>query len=399
VALVYSAGLLQGLVVISFPASSVVLKSVQGLTDAQYGAIFLPQVTFAVLGSIGGGSLAGKLGLKPLLVLALVTNVVSQLLLGASAVVAPGTAFPVVMLATGATGLAFGIHGAPLNSFPSALFPDRRDAAVVAIHTLLGLGLAVGPLVVAPFIAAGRWVGFPLLLASLNLLLVIGVLRVSLPRSAGVSAADGSAPAPREKHPLGEGLFWLFVLITLLYAFAEGSLSNWAVIFLHEAHGVPEAAAGLAIAVFWGAVVAGRLAATVLVLRVPPQAIWLLLLALMIAAFLLLPFASGAASGIGLFGLAGLACSAVFPLTITLVSRAFPGHVEWASSMMIGAVMLGVGLGSFVFGPLRELMSFDRLYRLSALYPAVALVLAVMVVRSEPLRQTVKGIWKGSRCR
>jgi fucose permease len=353
-------------------------------------------VTFAVLGSIGGGSLAGKLGLKPLLVLALVTNVVSQLLLGASAVVAPGTAFPVVMLATGATGLAFGIHGAPLNSFPSALFPDRRDAAVVAIHTLLGLGLAVGPLVVAPFIAAGRWVGFPLLLASLNLLLVIGVLRVSLPRSAGVAAADGSAPAPREKHPLGEGLFWLFVLITLLYAFAEGSLSNWAVIFLHEAHGVPEAAAGLAIAVFWGAVVAGRLAATVLVLRVPPQAIWQLLLVLMIAAFLLLPFASGAASGIALFGLAGLACSAVFPLTITLVSRAYPRQVEWVSSMMIAALMLGVGLGSFAFGPLLEFLPFDQLYRLSALYPAAALVLAMVVVRRGP---PIGETWKagGSR--
>jgi predicted MFS family arabinose efflux permease len=385
VALVYAAGLLQGLVMVSFPASGAVLKSLQGLSDSQYGAIFLPQVALAVVGSIGGGSLARKVGLKTLLVLALVANLVSQLLLGASAAVAPDRAFVFVMLATGAVGLAFGLFGAPLNSLPPALFPNRADAAVVAIHTLLGLGLAVGPLLVAPFVATDRWIGFPLLLAGLTLMLIIPALRVPLPRSAGVG---GAAPAPREKPPLGKPLFWLFVMISVLYAFAEGTFSNWAAIFLHDAHGVPQPTAGLAITMFWGALVAGRLATSGLVLRVPAQAIWLLLIGLMIAAFLLLPFARGSASGIGLFALAGLACSAVFPLTITLVARAFPSHVEWASAMTIAALMLGVGLGSFAFGPLRELLSFDQLYRLSAFYPAVALVLAVIVVRLTGL-----GLW------
>lgn len=387
VALVYASGLLQGLVMVSIPASSAVLKSLQGLSDAQYGAIFLPQVALAVVGSIGGGSLARTLGLKPLLVLALIANVLSQLLLGASAVGPPDTAFALVLLATGALGLAFGLNGAPLNGFPPALFPDRRDAAVVAMHTLLGLGLAVGPLVVAPFVASDLWMGFPLLLASLSLLVAIAVLGVRLPRNAG---EGGATPEPREKLPLGETLFWSFAVITVLYAFAEGTFANWAVIYLNEALGVPETTAGLAITVFWGALVAGRLAASALVLRVATQVIWLLLPALMIVTFLLLPLARGGAIGIGLFALAGLACSAFFPLTIALVSRLFPSHVEWVSSMMIAALMLGVGLGSFVFGPLRELLSFAELYRLSALYPALALVLVVVVVRSKSFRQTIR---------
>lgn len=394
-ALVYAAALLQGLALVSFPASSAVLKSLQGLSDAQYGAIFLPQVALAVIGSVAGAGLARKLGLKPLLVLALVANVVSQLLLAASAAVEPEAAFALVMIATAALGLAFGLHGAPLNSFPPALFPERRDAAVVAIHTLLGLGLAIGPLILAPFVAAGLWIGFPLLLAGLNLLVAVTILGVPLP---GAASQVGEPAKEREGIPLGETLFWAFALIAVLYAFAEGTFANWAVIYLHEALAVPETTAGLAITVFWGALVAGRLAVSALVLKVASQAIWLLLLALMIAAFLLLPLARGAPTGIGLFTLAGLACSAFFPLTITLISRAFPDHVEWSSSMMIAALMIGVGLGSFVFGPLRELLSFDQLYRLSALYPAIALILAVLVVRSEPCRQTIREMWKGSRC-
>lgn len=380
VLVVYASALLQGLTLVSVPASSSVLTSVQGLSDAQYGAIFLPQVALAVAGSIGGGSLARTLGLKSLLGLALVANGVSQLLLAGSAAVAQERAFPLVMLATGSLGLAFGLNGAPLNSLPPALFPHRRDAALVALHSLLGLGLAIGPLVLTPFIASDRWIGFPLLLSGLSLLLVLAAIGVPLPRTAG----GETTPAPGHRLPLGETRFWLFAAIIVLYAFAEGTFANWAVLYLHEALGVAQTTAGLAITVFWGTLVAGRLATSFLVLRVATQRLWLLLPALMIAAFLLLPLARGAASGIGLFALAGLACSAFFPLTIALVSRTFPHHTEWAASMMVAALMLGVGLGSFIFGPLRDTLSFDRLYRLSALYPGIALLLALIVVRRAP---------------
>ncbi len=130
-----------------------------------------------------------------------------------------------------------------------------------------------------------------------------------------------------------------------------------------------------------------------------PQAIWLILLGLMIVTFLVLPLAQDLQVGILLFGLAGLACSAFFPLTVTLISRAFPEHIEWASSMMIAALMVGVGLGSFVFGPLRDLLSFAQLYRVSAIYPGAALLLAFIAVRSGPCRQTLHEMWTGSRCR
>lgn len=396
VALVYLGGLLQGLTLVSFPASSAVLKELQGLSDAQYGAIFLPQVALAVIGSIGGGSLAGKLGLKPLLVLALISNMLSQLLLAGSGVAAHPFAFLLVMVASAAVGMAFGLNGAPLNSFPPLFFPGRRDAAVIAIHSLLGLGLAVGPLIIAPFVSADAWVGFPLALAAVNLTAAVALIAVPLPRSAG---AGGVATETRRELPAGTTLFWLFVAITVLYAFAEGTFANWAVIYLHEALAAPEATAGLAITVFWGALVVGRLAVSGLVLRVSTQAIWLILLGLMIVTFLVLPLAQDLQVGILLFGLAGLACSAFFPLTVTLISRAFPGHIEWASSMMIAALMVGVGLGSFVFGPLRDLLSFAQLYRVSAIYPGAALLLAFIAVRSGPCRQTLHEMWTGSRCR
>jgi len=104
----------------------------------------------------------------------------------------------------------------------------------------------------------------------------------------------------------------------------------------------------------------------------------------MAIAFLVLPAAAGPVSGLAVFALAGLGCSAVFPLTITLASAAFPGHVSWVSSMLIAALMVGIGTGTVAIGALRDLLSFDTLYRLSAFYAVAMVLLTVVIARRRP---------------
>lgn len=378
VLVVYAAGLLQGLTLVSFPALSPVLIQVIGLTSAEYGAIFLPQVGMAVVGSFIGAALARRTGLKALLILAIVGNGASQALLAATPLVGPAPAYALILAGTAFLGLGFGLIGAPINSYPPLLFPGQRQAALVAVHTLVGLGLSAGPLIAGEFVVAARWPGFPLLLVALCALLAATTAITALPAEAAATGAGAAAA----RRPIAAPTFWLFVAITVLYAFAEGTFANWAAIYLKEAKGLPEMTASLALSVFWGALVAGRLLIAVLLTRVPATAIWMSLPILMIAAFLVLPHADGAVAGVGVFGLAGLACSAFFPLTIALASERFPGHVAWVSSMLIAALMVGVGVGSFAIGALREMLDFAQLYRLSALYPAVVLVLAVIVWRT-----------------
>jgi fucose permease len=374
---VYLIAFLQGLTLVSFPASSAVLRQMHGFTDAQYGAIFLPQVALAVLGAVAGGTLARRLGLQPLLWLTAAGNGLSQLALAASLWVMPALAFPVILAGTALLGWSFGLGGAPLNSYPPQFFPKRAPAAVVALHTLLGLGLMVGPLLADGFGRAGGWVGFPLSLLGLSAVLALAAATVRLPSGAG----GGMERRVETNPPLTSGAFWIFAAIAVLYAFAEGTFSNWAVIYLREAKDL-SAVAALALSVFWGAMVVGRLLVAVLVVRIAPLTIWLALPALMIAAFLLLPGASTPVLGLGLFALAGLACSAFFPLTITLASERFPEHVAWVSSMLIAALMVGVGLGSFVIGPLREWLSLEQIYQFSAAYPIAVIGLALWLAGS-----------------
>ncbi|HRW66564.1 MAG TPA: MFS transporter [Candidatus Competibacter sp.] len=376
---VYLIAFLQGLTLVSFPASSAVLRQMHGFTDAQYGAIFLPQVALAVLGAVAGGTLARRLGLQPLLWLAAAGNGLSQLALAASLWVMPALAFPVILAGTALLGWSFGLGGAPLNSYPPRFFPRRAPAAVVALHTLLGLGLMVGPLLADGFGRAGWWIGFPLSLLGFSALLALAAATVRLPLEAGGEMEERRVET---NPPLISGAFWTFAAIAVLYAFAEGTFSNWAVIYLREAKDLSAVVAALALSVFWGAMVVGRLLVAVLVVRIAPLTIWLALPVLMIAAFLLLPSASTPVLGLGLFALAGLACSAFFPLTITLASERFPEHVAWVSSMLIAALMVGVGLGSFVIGPLRDWLSLEQIYQFSAAYPIAVIGLALWLAGS-----------------
>lgn len=369
---VYGGGLLQGLAVVAFPASSTILRDLHGLSDAAYGSLFLPQTALTVVGSIIGGALAARIGLRPLLVASGVLAALSQGLLLVVGRMEGGSpnALGVLLVATAAVGFGFGLSAAPLNAYPGRLFFAHRDSALVALHALLGTGFALGPLIVSALATAGAWLLFPGLGIGLGVVLTVLAVVARLPRKR-VRRETERAAAPLAWQTLG-----LFAAVAVLYAFAEGSFSNWASVFLHDARGVRESTAALAISGFWGALTAGRLVVSALVTRLSARGIWLALPLAMAAVFLLLPFAAGPLTGVSLFVLAGLSASAFFPLTVAIASRRFAGHEALVSSVLTAALMVGVGGGSFLLGAVRESASFETIYRWSALYPLGAFAMA-----------------------
>lgn len=375
--LIYGAGLLQGLMLVSVPALSTALKQSLMLTDGRYGSLFLPQVLCTMLAALAGGELARRMPLNRLLLAALLANAAAQLALAASAVVPSQWAYATLLTATSLLGLGFGLSSAPLNTYPVLLFPRRRDAAVVALHTALGIGLAIGPLIAAPFLMRAGWWQFPLLLSAVAaaLALATAVAGLEEPRMHASSTSTPSSPV-RARYRIAAP----FVLIAVLYAFAEGTFSSWAVIYLQEDRALPAAVATAALSVFWAALAAGRLLVAAAVLRMPPHRVWLVLPLMMIAVLLALPQVRGSAGALIAYAMAGLACSAFFPLTISHAVQRLPSDTAWVSSVLAAALMTGVGLGTFFIAPLREMLSLAILFRYSAIYPLLAAVLMIGVI-------------------
>jgi len=376
VRLVFASGLVQGTVMVAFAASSAVLRARHGFTDAQYGSLFVPQMTLAALGAIGSSALARVLSLPRMLELSFLLMALSQAALFGSHFLSPGLAFAVVLGGTSLVGLGSGLSAAPLNTYPQTLFPGRRDTAVVAMHTAMGIGLTAGPLLVSATVALGVWLCFPACLLAICLGLLVVTGRVGLP-AAPVPATPGAGPVTSPA-------FWLFAAITFLYAIAESTYSNWAVIYLSEEKGLSVATASLGLAAFWAALCAGRIVVGALVIRLPAEHFIVVLPLLMAGASLLLPGANTAGRGLALFGLAGLGCSAFYPLTIGLASRRFPDHVAWVTAMTFAALVAGIGVGSFLVGVLRAQMDLAHLYSWSAACPLLALCLTRWAKRPAP---------------
>ena len=120
---------------------------------------------------------------------------------------------------------------------------------------------------------------------------------------------------------------------------------------------------------------------TVLIVRVSAEIFWLALPVLMFAAFWLVSFSGGAATGVGAFAIAGLGCSAFLLLTIALAADRFPDSVAWVSAMLIAALMTGVGVASWLVGGLQSVLPLHALYQLSSVCPILVLTLAWLALR------------------
>jgi fucose permease len=370
---VFSSSFVQGLVSVAFPASAAVLRG-RGLTDTQYGSIFLPQMALAAAGALGAGFVLDRLGAKRGLVLGFVLMALSQAALACVPFAPPVGVYPLALVGTSLLGLGAGVSAGPLNAYPQVLFPVRGESAVVALHAVVGVGLAVTPVLAGAAIDRGVWLAVPFLLAAASLALFVVLERLHLPETEPPRRGAG-------RRPFRVPTLWLFVGVALLYGMTEAVYGNWGVVYLTEERGLGVATAGLAVTAFWAAITGSRLAVAAMLLRAEPARVLPALGAAMATSCLLVPLAGSAHASVLVFAAGGLGCSAVFPLAVGLAGRRFPDDRAWVSSALFAALVAGQAVGSLSTGLLHSRLDLATIYRLAALPPALAALLALRAAR------------------
>src|SRR5262249_32334109 len=264
----------------------------------------------------------------------------------------PGSAYAILLLATGSLGLGFGSVVMATNTYAQEFSPGRENRAVLILNALLGAGTALAPLLVAIFLGLGAWWLLPTIVA----VGLVGLLLVSAKEA--LEAADGEATASGASLPSG---FWLFAAAVLLYGIAETLNGNWSGPYLTGERGVSAQGASLALTAFWGMVTIGRIVFAALSSRKTVPWIYVALPAVLILAFQAIAHAGDEASGVFAFALAGLACSAFFPLCISLSGQAFPQFAEATSGALVALYQSGYGIAAFGVRPLRDFGGFPFL--------------------------------------
>ena len=388
---VYAAALVQGVVLVTFPAASTIFTSASsyGLSSSQYGAMFLPQAVTAVGSSLLQGKLSQRLGGKPVYLAGLLANLAAMILLIVSRFVmgSQPVAYPVLLLATACLGVGFGLTVPSINTFTAAFHPDAVDRSVLVLNSLLGLGTALAPVFVAIFVGLGFWVGLPVLAAVAVTGLLLASLRLPLSAARGTSPPS-AAPTRRAALPAA---FWLFAAFGVMYGFCETMNGNWSQLDLTSLK-VSATVASLALTVFWAMVTAGRLLFAVVQRWFPSRLAYHLLPFVLAGAFVLISVLPSRApvAGVLAFALAGFGCSALLPLTISFGQERLASMSAAMAGLVIAFYELGYGIAAFGVGPLRRAgLTLPDLYAASAVVAVALGLLSLAVAHGRPSPRSV----------
>ena len=379
---VNAAGAAQGIVLVTFPAASTIFTSPSQyhLSDTQYGILFLPQVATAITFSLLGGLVSRRFATKRLYLAGLAAGLVSMLLLFVSQFVESNTsvAFALLLVATAFLGTGFGLTVPALNTLTAEFHPEAVDSSVLVLNALLGLGTALAPVLVAIFVGLGFWWGLPVLSA----ILLTSLLAISL----GLPLrADAQQPAGAAKQPAGiPARFWLFAGFAVLYGICETVNGNWSQLDMTSELGATTTTAAIALTAFWAMVTVGRVGVAAVQRRLPVRLTYHILPFLLAVAFVLIALLPKGATGAGVlaFGLAGLGCSALLPLTISFGQEQLTAIATAIAGGVIAFYQLGYGIAAFGVGPLLDGgVKLTAIFGFSALI-AVAIGLLSFVVTS-----------------
>jgi fucose permease len=178
--------------------------------------------------------------------------------------------------------------------------------------------------------------------------------------------------------------FWLFAAFALLYGICETMNGNWSQQDMTTQLGATTNQAAIALTAFWAMVTAGRLLFAALARWFPARAVFHLLPVVLVATFALIANLPADAPWFGVvaFGLAGLGCSALLPLTISLGQAGLPTMSASVPGGVIAFYQVGYGIAAFGVGPLVDSgTSLPTLYGWAASVAAAMAALSFAVVR------------------
>ena len=235
-------------------------------------------------------------------------------------------------------GLGAGAIDAGINAFAAARFSPRL---VSWLHACYGVGAMLGPLLMTAVLTRGlgwRW-GY----AAIGLLLAAMAVSflVTMPLWTTARTDPGSPDAASERaaplvETLGRPRVWLRVALFFVYAGLEVTAGQWTYSLFTEARGIAAGAAGIWIAIYWGALTAGRVVSGALASRLAASELLRIgTIGALIGALLVWWDPGMGAGPIGLAAL-GFALAPIFPTLIAETpTRLGPAHATSAIGFQV----------------------------------------------------------------
>jgi len=307
------------------------------LNDAQSGELFTAQFLASTVGVAFSGMLVPRFGYRVVLVLGL-----SFMALGAGTL--PLGSWALGMSSVACYGVGLGLAIPTANLLVAEVNPDRRASALALLNFSWSVGAVACPFMLAPFQRVERTSTFLVVLGAAIALLAAYMAGVSLPRPAKSTNED---PANNQslfrlmRSPAAIVLGFLF----FLYVGTESAVGGWLASYAKRIASNTGTMWVATPSFFYGALLVGRALAPIALRHLADVKLARLGLATAVLGVVGLVWTGSLEGILASACVIGLGLSAIYPITIALLS-----HTFGASATRVGSVMFtlaGFG-GAFV---------------------------------------------------
>jgi fucose permease len=267
-------------------------------------------------------------------------------------------------------GLGLGLAMTSTNMITGRRYPQRMGAALALLNFSWSAGAVACPLLVAHFLR---------LTTSSAAFVVIGLLALPfallplLSARGDVQASASAGPALTGMREATTILY--FAVLAFLYVGIEASIGNWMSTYATRAAAWTFAGSTLAVALFWAALLLGRLVTPVILARMAELGLYRASVFATITGVLLLLAAHRPVTILAGSILSGLALAPLFPLILALFLE------EIGGSRNAGWVFAVAGLGGAVLSWLTGTISSGTgSLRIGLLVPGAAALLMLLMI-------------------
>jgi fucose permease len=252
---------------------------------------------------------------------------------------------------------------------------ERRAVALGEANVAGSLGAFSVPLLVAAGQAAGLTWRLAVAVGAL-----LGALLVWRVRATGVHGPSASAGASRAAGTL-PGPARVALVLVFCVVCVEWSVGFWSASFVNEEVGLSTDVAVTVSSLFFAAMLAGRLAGSVLARRIAAERLVGAGLALALAGFPVLWIAESAPAAAAGLVLIGLGVSALFPLSAAITFAAAPGLTALASGRTVTAGAAAVLTAPFVLGQVADAGGLRLAFGVVPVFLVMGLAALALVTR------------------
>jgi MFS transporter, FHS family, glucose/mannose:H+ symporter len=312
------------------------------LNDTQAGDLFTAQFLASTVGVVFSGMLVPRLGYRAVMVLGLIFMAV-----GVSTL--PLGSFLLGIASVACYGAGFGLAIPTSKLLVAEANPSRKAAALNLLNFAWSLGAVACPFMVAYFERGSRVSSFLYLLGAVILLVALLLAGARLPRPGIANIAPHESArslAALVRTPAALALGTLF----FVYVGTENAVGGWLASYAKRLVDTPVVGWATTPSYFYGALLLGRLLVPFLLRRVSE-----LKMARLGVAMALLGVGSLLASHSMLWVrlsacATGLGLSAVYPITIALLSHRFGASATRLGSVMFALAGFGAACVPWIVG-------------------------------------------------